>query len=101
MKRNFAAAFLLIVMAVGPLFPGSRIWAAESSPTTTDSYASFRARVLAIDKAMGKDSFGTILGYDVLRAYQPFNDLASHASDEIDACIEFISNGHPTCRCIN
>jgi hypothetical protein len=96
MKKNFAAAFLMIVMAVGPFFPGSRIWAAESSPTTSDAYASFHARVLAIDKAMGNDFFGTILGYDALRAYQPFNDLSSHASDQIDACIDFISNAHPT-----
>jgi hypothetical protein len=101
MRRNFAAAFLLIAMAVGPFFPGSRIWAAESSPTTNDAYASFRTRVLVIDKAMGNDFFGTILGYDVLRAYRPFNDLASHASDQIDACIDFISNAHPTLQQIH
>ncbi len=47
---------------------------------------------------MDDEFFGTILGYDVLRAYEPFNNLSSWASDHIDACVEIISDAHPTPR---
>ena len=67
MKKSLTTFFLLIVTAVGPFLPASRGWAAKSSLATDDSYSFFRARVLAIDKAMGDEFFGTILGYDVLR----------------------------------
>ncbi|WP_147262694.1 hypothetical protein [Roseiarcus fermentans] len=93
MKLGCAA--FLIYTATACFLPQSSP-RADDFPAARGSDLSFRDRVIAIDKAMGADFFGSILGYDALLGYKPFNDLASHASGQIDAFDEFVSEAHPT-----
>lgn len=93
MKRT--ASFFVLVLS---LFAGFQLPAGDRPAVAAEigeegrSRGAFEAQVLAIDKAMGDNFFGTILGYDILLVYPPFKELSRNAKSNIDSCAEFLSD---------
>jgi hypothetical protein len=81
----------LLALLAGLSYQAGALSALGAEFSEHDRAIVFERRVLAIDKAMGDDFFGTILFYKVLLVYAPFNELSAEGAVDIDACIQFLA----------